>query len=81
MVASSQSLFEKSFKSLKATDSIGGGSAPVINAQAIATLKGSYSVDATPSGSRWLLMIIVGHAPDAIKLIPCGDLKDFSNRL
>jgi hypothetical protein len=71
---STQSLFEKSLKSLQATNSIGGGSAPVINAQAIPTLKGSQAMDATPSGSRWLLMIVVGRVPDAIKLIPCGEI-------
>jgi hypothetical protein len=68
-------------KSLQATNSIGGGSAPVINAQSVATLKGSQAVNATPSGSASVVVRHVGRVPDAIKLIPCGALKDFSNRL
>ena len=79
---SAESLCEKSFQSLQATNSIGGGSAPVINAQSVATLKGSHAADATPSGSGSVVAVMeVGRAPDAIKSIPCGDIKDFSNRL
>jgi hypothetical protein len=61
-------------KSLKATNLIGGGSAPVINAQAIPTLKGSHPLNATPSGSGAVVVIEVGRVPDAIKLIPCGEI-------
>jgi hypothetical protein len=62
-------------KSLQATNSIGGGSAPVINAQAIPTLKGSQPLNATPSGSgAVVVMMVVGRVPDAIKLIPCGEI-------
>jgi hypothetical protein len=60
--------------SLQSTYSIGGGSAPVINAQAIPTLKGSQAVDATPSWSASVVVMEVGRAHDTIKLIPCGEI-------
>ena len=79
---SAESLFEKSMKSLKATNSLGGGTAPVNDAQSVVTLKGSHPLNATPSGSASVVAVMeVGRAHDAIKLMPCGDLKDFSNRL